>query len=362
VNDVAELKRFIVVHAKAQGLRPAAYQPVLDRIATDDDGAPDSWAVVWRTAGDALEAGGDLMAAYRRYVVARFPFVDGPSRALAVDRYAQAFASWAAGQRDIEPLKVHAGEHTVPCWATGLSDVEPRPLVVICGGIVSVKEQWAPTLRLANRLGLAAVVTELPGVGENGVPYDADAWRLFPSIVDAVAGRADTHRTTALALSFSGHLALRAAVADQRITGVITAGAPVRAFFTGDWWRRLPAVTADTLAHLTGCPADELDQVLPGLALTGEQLETLDIPVRYLASLRDEVVPQEDVALLRRHVRDLRVQENDDVHGSPRHVLESRLWVVESLMRLTGRPAARTALVGAVRRVLRGIQHRRSHD
>lgn len=360
LNDVAELKRFIVVHAKVQGLRAAEYQPLLNRITNDTDGAPGSWAVVWREAGEALEARGDLLGANRRYVLARFPFVDGPSRALAQERYVRAFARWSAAQHDLEPVKVHVvtptGEHTVPCWATGLSATRPRPLVLICGGIVSVKEQWAPTLRLANKLGLAAVVLEMPGVGENTMPYDADSWRLLPAVLDTVADRADTNHTTALALSFSGHLALRCAVEDPRITGVITAGAPVGGFFTGDWWRGLPRVTADTLTHLARRPPGELAE----LALTGGQLDTLDIPVHYLASLRDEVVPREDLAMLRAHVARLRVQENDDVHGSPRHVLESRLWVMESLMRLTGRPAVSTALVGALRRALRGLQTRRS--
>ncbi|PRY34876.1 alpha/beta hydrolase [Umezawaea tangerina] len=362
MNDVAELKGFIVVHAKAQGLRPATYQPLLDRITGDEDGAPGSWAVVWREAGEALEERGDLLGANRHYVMARFPFVDGPSRALAQERYLRAFGRWSTAQRDFEPVEVPVGDHVVRCWATGLSAAEPRPLVVICGGIVSVKEQWAPTLRLARRLGLAAVVTEMPGVGENTLPYDADAHRLFTGILDAVADRADTARTTALALSFSGHLALRRAAEDDRITGVITAGAPVGAFFTGDWWRGLPRVTADTLAHLAGRSPDELDKFLPDLALTEDHLDAVRVPVRYLASLRDEVVPPDDLALLRAHVRDLVVQENDDVHGSPAHVLESRLWVVESLMRLTGRPGGRTALVGALRRALRGFQNRRSHN
>ncbi|MGW4211288.1 hypothetical protein ACWEIJ_25070 [Lentzea sp. NPDC004789] len=358
MNDVAELKRFIVVHAKAQGVRAAEYEPLLQRITNDTDGEPGSWARVWRTAGEALEARGDLLGANRRYVLARFPFVDGPSRELAQERYVRAFARWSAAQTDLEPVEVKVGDDVVRCWATGLSATAPRPLVVICGGIVSVKEQWAPTLRLARRLGLAAVVTEMPGVGENPMPYDADGWRLFSAVLDAVADRADTDRTTALALSFSGHLALRCAVADPRITAVITAGAPVAGFFTGDHWTTLPKVTTDTLTRLTGRPPAQLAD----LALTGEQLAALDIPVHYLASLRDEVVPQEDLALLRRHVRRLRVQENDDVHGSPRHVLESRLWVVESLMRLTGRPAVTTALVGGLRRTLRGIQRQRPHD
>lgn len=356
VNDIAELKSFIVVHAKVQGLRAADYQPVLDRISNDTDGAPGSWAVEWRKAGEALEARGDLLGASRRYVLARFPFVDGPSRALTQERYLRVFGRWAAAQRNLEPLSVRVGGHTVPCWATGLSATEPRPLVLISGGIVSVKEQWAPTLRLADKLGLAAVVLEMPGVGENPMPYDADSWRLLPAVLDAVAGRADTSDTTALALSFSGHLALRCAAEDPRITGVITAGAPVGRFFTGDWWRAVPRVTADTLTHLAGRPPGEL----AGLALTGDQLATLDIPVHYLASLRDEIVPAGDLALLRAHVGGLRVQENDDVHGSPRHVLESRLWVMESLMRLTDRPKPARAVVGALRRVLRGVQRRRS--
>lgn len=186
------------------------------------------------------------------------------------------------------------------------------------GGIISVKEQWAPTLRLANRLGLAAVVSEMPGVGENTMRYDTDSWRMITAILDAVADRADAANTTALALSFSGHLALRCALSDRRIRGVITAGAPVGAFFTdGEWLRHVPRVTVDTLAHLAHTPSEELGGFLPGLALIEDQLKALDIPVYYLASRRDEVIPPEDLAMVRRNVRDLHVMDNDDVHGSP---------------------------------------------
>lgn len=355
MNDVAELKRFIVVHAKAQGLRPAAYQPVLDGIDSDVDGRPGSWAMAWRSSGETLERDGKSLDATRRYVMARFPYVDGPARLRAQDGYLRVFGHWASGQRGIRPLEVSVGDGVVRCWTTGLSADKPRPLVLIMGGIISVKEQWAPTLRLADRLGLAAVVTEMPGVGENTLRYGVDSHRMITAVLDAVAGRAEVGQTIALALSFSGHLALRCAVEDHRIRGVITAGAPISAFFTDEQWRgQVPRVTLDTLAHLTGRSDDALGELLPQLALTTDQLGALDIPVCYLASGRDEVIPPRDPELLRTHVRDLRMQENDDYHGSPRHVLDSRLWVVESLMRLAGIRGLRPALV----RGLRGLSRR----
>jgi pimeloyl-ACP methyl ester carboxylesterase len=354
MNDILELKQFIVVHAKAQGLSAAEYQPILDRIHSDDDGAPDSWATVWREAGDELEARGKLLDANHRYVMARFPYVDGPGRARAQRSYLDAFERWTREQRHFEPLTVGVGDDRVHCWTTGLSATEPRPLVLIMGGIISVKEQWAPTLRLAHRLGLAAIVAELPGVGENTLRYDADSPRMISAVLDAVADRADVHRTTALALSFSGHLALRCALDDRRIRGIITAGAPVSAFFTDRTWQdQLPRVTVDTLAHLAHSTPDALAELLPPLALSAADLAALDIPVYYLASRRDEVIPPEDLALLRAHVRDLHVLENDDVHGSPHHVLESRLWIVQSLMRLTGRQGFLPTLLGALLRLLR---------
>lgn len=354
MNDLAELKQFIVVHARTQGLRPADYQPVLDRIEDDEEFSPRSWAVAWRESADDLEARGDLLGAARRNIIARFPFVDDADRLGAQDQYLSTFERWAKEQRQIEPVEVdHAGTR-LRCWSTGLREGGRAPLLLIMGGIISVKEQWAPTLLLARRLGLAAVVTEMPGVGENRTRYDADSWRMIPSVLDALADRADTTRTIALCLSFSGNLALRAAATDQRIRGVITAGAPVRALFTDPGWQRaLPYITLDTIAHLAGTSPDRLAPVLAPMALSPQELAAIDVPVHYLASLRDEVIPGSDVDLLRAHVRRLSVLEIDDVHGSPGHVRQSRLWVLESILRLSGRGGVRTGALRALRHLVR---------
>ena len=337
MNDVAELKRYALVHARGQGVPPQVYEPVRAAVDNDGDGDPRSWAAAWsRAAQEAWDAGRPLDAS-RLYALARFPYVDGPARREAHARSVAAFDAWRRTVPGIEPLDLDLPGGRVRAWAAGLSTAEPRPLLVLMGGIVSTKESYAPPLAEADRLGMAGIVTEIPGVGENGVPYDAQSWRLLPDLLDAVADRADVRETYALALSFSGHLALRAAAADRRIRAVVTTGAPVADFFTdAAWFAGLPRITVDTLAHLTGTKAEELPGFLRGWALTDEVLSALDIPVAYGVSLRDEIIPPGETAHLRRHLRRLEVLEKDDVHGSPAHVEEVRLWTLLSVLRFRG--------------------------
>jgi hypothetical protein len=91
-------------------------------------------------------------------------------------------------------------------------------------------------------------------------------------------------------------------------------------------------------------------------ALTPGQLAALDIPVYYGASLRDEIIPAGDVQLLKDRVRRLEVVENDDVHGSPRHVAEMQLWTVRSLLRARDIHNLQSAAIGLL---LRGQRARR---
>ncbi|MGW6690257.1 alpha/beta hydrolase [Streptomyces sp. NPDC054961] len=359
MNDVTELKQFVVVHAKAQNIPTERYERVLERITTDEDGAG-SWVHEWSRDGDEWERLGKLPEAIRSHAMARFPYVDGPARQRALDRCVELFERWRRTQRGIERVDVELPGGRVGCWAAGLSSTEPRPLLLVSGGIVSIKEQWAPLLALADRLGMAMVVTEMPGAGENTVRYDSESWRILPALLDALAGRARVEETYAVALSFSGHLALRAAGTDPRLRGLVLAGAPVRDFFTdADWQRALPRVTVDTLAHLTGVPAEDLGTELAGWALKDEELAALDIPVASTVSLRDEIIPAGDAERLRANLRSVHLHTYDDVHASPRYVGETRLWNVRSVLRMRGGYGVPHALLdvllfllGARRRIL----------
>lgn len=328
-NDIAELKQFISVHAANQNLDAAVLDRVLAMIHNDVDGDPDSWAVRW---SHEAEQAGDPLAASALAAIARFPFVDGPARAAAAKTGIEAFTRWA-GQTPLRDLTVESGEGSARVWTAGLSTVDSRPLVLLLGGIVATKEQYAPVLLQLDQLGLAGVVAELPGVGENTWRYDRDSWRFFPAVLDALADRAQVDRTYLVALSFSGHLALRAAAHDPRIRGVVTAGAPVRGFFGALREGVVPRTTRDTLAHLLGGDAAERTR---GWELSDDELSAPGIPVRYVVSARDEIVPPSEADVLRAQVEDLELLIHDDVHGSPAHVVASRTWAVLSVLRLLG--------------------------
>lgn len=348
-NDIDELKQFAALHARAQGIAADRLARLMDSIANDDEGAPDSWAVRWTEEARREESAGRFLKACQYYNMARFPFVDGPTRARALEACTDAFALWAVDRPDVERLDVALPGGRARCWASGLSAADRKPLLLVLGGIVSIKEQWAPILLMAQRMGMAGLVTEMPGVGENSVPYDADSWRMVSGLLDAVADRADVSRTYAIALSFSGHLVLRCASEDGRIRGLATAGAPIREFFTDAQWQKdLPRVTVDTLTHLTGIEESELADRLAAWALDEQRLAALDIPVHYVCSARDEIIPPGEARLLRTQLRRLNLLEIDDVHGSPDHTLETRLWILRSVLRMRGVGGPQAALLGAV--------------
>lgn len=334
MDHLGELKEYALLHARNQGMTAKSAARVLARIHSDDPGDEASWARVWSAEGDALAGRGRLLDACRCYALARFPYPSDPDRTRARHAGVAAFDEWRrARRRGIERLELDHPDGTLACWTAGLD--KGRPLLVMTGGIVSVKEQWAPLLPKLTRLGYAAVVTEMPGVGENSLRYTSDSWRLLPWLLDRLSDRARTTDTTLLCLSFSGHMALRAAVEDQRIRRVLTVGAPVAHFFTDeDWWGRVPGITVSTLCRLTGA-ADtaELRSLLKEFPLDAARLGGVRAAVRYVASARDEIIPPGEQELLRAALPDVRVKVFDDVHGSPDHAGALRRWLVLNLLR-----------------------------
>jgi esterase FrsA len=333
MNDITELKEYMLLHARVQGMTPAEYHQVTDAIRSDNEGDPDSWAARWSSAGAELEDAGQLLEACRCYNLARYPYTDGPTRKKALDDCVAVFDRWRVNVPAIQPLTVDCLGGQVHCWTTGLDPADRRPLVLLMGGQVSIKEQWAPLLPVFSQLGFAAIATEMPGVGQNTVPYTRESWQMLAQIINAVSLSADTSRTYAVCLSFSGHLALRCAAHDDRIRGIIAGSAPVRRFFTDpEWQRQVPRIAIDSLVHLTG---DRLD-AMADWALGNETLAAIKVPVHYMVSARDEIVPADEGALLAEFAPDVHLMTNDDVHGSPSRLDETRQWVIQCLLRMHG--------------------------
>ncbi|MHA6763590.1 alpha/beta fold hydrolase [Streptacidiphilus sp. PAMC 29251] len=339
-----ELAGLALLHAQAQGLPEQQARAVLDRITHPWGESPGSWGRVWSAEGDRLTAQGLHLDACRHYAVGRFPYPGDGSRALAQHRCVEAFDRWRAEQPGrIERLELPMDDGRFTAWAAGLDATPPRPLLVVLGGIVSVKEQWAPLLAFADDLGLAVAVTELPGVGENTLRYDLRSWRMLSALLDRLADRADVSRTAAVALSFGGHLALRCALNDPRIAGVATVGAPLRQFFEDrSWQRQVPLTTVLCLARAAQVVPPAVFGHVRGWGLTDEELRRLRIPVHYVASLRDEIVPLGEAAILRRAGVPGEVTVFDDVHGAPAHLDRTR-----SLLLGAALDVARTPVVAA---------------
>ncbi|MCX4751626.1 esterase FrsA [Kitasatospora sp. NBC_01287] len=354
-NDLAELKRFVVAHAISQQLPAEEYAGVLERITTDSGDRPGSWAYEWVRAGQRREAAGELLGACQYYTLGRFPFVDGPGRARSLGHAVAAFDRWRLAEApEITPETVDVDGTAVRVWTIGLSAEQPRPLLVMTGGIVSPKEQWGAYLPQIAGFGMAGVVAELPGVGENPLRYQRESARLFPAILDAFADRARTEESYLLALSFSGHLAIGAALRDERIRGIVANGLPVRDFFTdAAWQRQVPRLTRDTLAHLAGTAPGEVFEHIRDWGLDEDAPARLRIPLAAVVARRDEIIPPGDAERLRAGVADLRLLEHDDVHGAPGHLRETALWSLLAVQRM--RPDADPRVVAGLSAALAAL-------
>ncbi|MFF3323714.1 alpha/beta fold hydrolase [Streptomyces sp. NPDC002889] len=346
-----ELRRYARLHARAQGLAPEHCRRLLAQVSSAGGEGPGAWPVVFTRAGDVLAGHGRYLDAVRHYGLARFPYaaVDDAARRRAQQRCVAAFDRWRRTRRGIQRLELRLTEGEFACWTAGTAARGPRPLVLVMGGIVSVKEQWAPILAHADALGVALAVTELPGVGENTMPYRADSHRMIGAVLDALADRADVRRTSAIALSFGGHLALRAALTDDRVRGVATVGAPLRHFFLDrDWQAGVPALTRRTLAHLIGCPPSGVFDAVRPWALSEDELARLRIPVTYAAALRDDIVPlTETGALLKDPQAPHEVLLLDDEHGAPAELARVRGALLRAALRTSGTPPLRRAALAA---------------
>jgi esterase FrsA len=365
LNDVDELKQFAVIHARAQQIAEPALAGVLGRIEHDDEG-PGSWVGEWSRAAAVAESGGDLLGASRLFTMARFPYVDGAARQEALSRAQGCFERWVAREgAGLWPLNVELPGGRVRAWTSGRPGTD-GPYALLMGGIVSTKEQWAPTLLRLRRFGISGLVTEMPGAGANTLRYDSDSPLMLSALLDevgVVAGPGRAAGVHAMAMSFSGHLALSAAPQDARIRSLITVGAPIHDFFTDAAWQRaLPRVTVETLAHQAGVKPDELGERLRGRAFAPSRLAELDLPIAYVASRRDEIIPASDIRLLKRHTRRLSLLEHDDVHASPAHTATTGPWLVLSLLRAARTRALQRAVLRGAIPPLRALDNLRSRD
>jgi len=346
MSQLSEAKAFVGLHARHMGLRAQLLTQVLDSIQHLDGSGPGTWCDAWMQQAQRALDKGELTRAANLYNLARFPVADSADKREAGQLAAQVFGRHLAQTQLGERRSAELGGTEIP-FLFGKGPRRDAPLLMLMGGIVSLKEQWGGFLGLGARLGCAVAIADFPGVGENPLRYTRRAAALYGAILDACSDAADVKRTLIIAPSFGGHLALLQAGSDRRITAVFTVGAPLRHFFIDadpQARRGMPEITRRALEHTTGAASTELDAHLAGLALTPEELAELDVPVSYVASLRDEIIPNREWQEARDNHAHFSVYTFDDVHGSPHHLGFTRLLTLGAVCHHTGKARLAQAL------------------
>ncbi|AQS35434.1 Alpha/beta hydrolase family [Shewanella psychrophila] len=329
-HDVAELKAFARLHSRAQKLDESVLDFALHNIENDIHGDPRSWAYVLSSLAERAESSGDIQDSIQLYNLARFPYVGDPARKKALNKCQQLYRQWLANTLpDVEYWRF--SDPDFGCYTAGLD--KNKPVVVVLGGIVSIKEQWHRLLVMAKKLGYCVVLTELPGVGENTLPYDAHDSQLFRRILKRLQGRANTQDVHVIGFSFGGHLAMNASLENSNIHTITTVGAPIADFF-GDGSNKLaiPDITYNTLAHIFDCDNTEVKSHISDWGLSAESLERISANIHYLASSRDEIIPLDDMQAVRSNVPHNQILQVDDIHGAPNHLPLTVIWIFSDLI------------------------------
>ena len=188
----------------------------------------DKWVPVWRGAGkrhedngDRLAAAGDLEQARREYMLAktfysigRFPGEITPLKAAVSADCARAYRK--ACEHLDPPLEVV----DIPCDGRAIRahfraprGDDPVPAVLIMCGADMFKEDrgWAGEMALAN--GLASLVMDAPGTGENPFPWEPESVSAWVAAIDYLAARpqVDAARIGAFGISRGGYSVMQLA-------------------------------------------------------------------------------------------------------------------------------------------------------
>lgn len=205
----------------------------------------DKWVPVWRPLarqheerGDGLEASGDFdgaRAAYLQaktyYAIGRFPGEITDLKRDVSDDCARAYRK-ACAHLD-PPVEVVQFEHqgqSIGAHFRAPSGTQPAPAVLImCGADVFKEDRgWAQEYCIEN--GMAALVMDGPGTGENPFPWAPESVSAWEAAVDYLAARPDVDedRVGAFGISRGGYSVMQlAGTAPRKLKAVVAnAGHP----------------------------------------------------------------------------------------------------------------------------------------
>jgi pimeloyl-ACP methyl ester carboxylesterase len=314
-----------------EGIRREDAEEIMKSLVSLDR---DHWAQQWCKVGLGYEAQGDQLAkqdadgrrigemydlAFNYCRIGRYPVASTPGKREAYRHSLRMFRK-AAKYFD-PPLQVvevaFEGKQLIGYLQIPKGVVKP-PVVMHWGGVDGWKEDRQGANAVLHRAGLATLVVDMPGTGENPVLYvEPNAERTFSVMIDHLLQRSDVDgkRIGVWGGSYGGYWAAKLAFVEaKRIKGAVLHGGNVHYGFQEKWL--VPALTQTASTYLFG-PAslfearsqamgvktlDEFLKAAPRLSLKDQGL--LDQPSAPLLGVngkRDDQAPVEDIYLLLEH-------------------------------------------------------------
>jgi 2,6-dihydroxypseudooxynicotine hydrolase len=285
-------------------------------------GAWSDWCAAWVARGEVHERLGDeaLAAGFRLsagehwtraalcYHFAKFVFVDDLDQMRAAHRRAVAARRRALPLIDPPGEAVEIpylgaalrGELRKPPSATGA----PPPVVVMCMGLDSCKEEMDAYERDFLMRGMATLAFDGPGQGEAEYEYPIRGDYEVPvrAVFDWLGTRPDLDAARAglWGVSLGGYYAPRAAARERRARACIALSGP---YDLGACWDGLPELTRRAFQVRARCAnAGEAQRHAATLTLR-EAAREIACPLYLVAGKQDRIIPWQDAERLAREAR-----------------------------------------------------------
>ncbi|KAA8998522.1 hypothetical protein FJU30_16100 [Affinibrenneria salicis] len=325
---IDEAKKFVLLHSKILGVYNETKE-ILERIKKHGEDSEDGWSTIFYKMANDCYIKGDFVKSGVFYNLARFPFPETEVQNRAYVNYLAIFDELYVKSGLLKRVEASDGKQIFYLKESSATDI-----VIITGGIISLKEQWVKLVKIFSALKITVVLAEMPGVGQNSLSYGKASFRMYSDILDVVCKDNENINCHLMALSFSGFIAYKNNLTDDRIKGITMVGTPLNALYHDkDIFDDLPKITQKTICYNIkkeiGNDGDIFDFMDENFHLTKD--ETTYSKIFYVQSLKDEIISCDEACFLKNLAKNSDVLSLNDEHGSPHYhkvVVSYCVWSV----------------------------------
>ena len=299
--------------------------------------------------GDAKAAQENYWTAYGHYRMGRFPAPNSSGKRAVYKKSqemvlkALSYAPYSVERVEM-PFKGRAGEGKASIgYLYRPKNAMRLPVVQLWGGIDTFKEDRTPLAEDLLKAGMAALLIDMPGVGDAPLPGSEDAERMWDAVFDWIATRKDldSSRVGIWGGSTGGYWGAKLAHTHKdRMAAAVCHGGCAHYAFEPKWIEKAQHGTyafelAETLASAFGRSTfEEWVEYCPRLSLLEQSvIDKPCAPLLLVNGVQDSIFPIEDMYLLLEHggAKTARFYESGHMGNSPTTIPTIVGWLKERL-------------------------------